>query len=90
LVSTFFDDYKRAYLHVTAELENKSTWNTECSVNIQITAELENGVCLVEHLQTENVLIPAQGRIQHTFKPVSGIVIVYYLLRLKLLMALNL
>ncbi|AAB70407.1 Contains similarity to Bos beta-mannosidase (gb/U46067) [Arabidopsis thaliana] len=80
LVSTFFDDYKRAYLHVTAELENKSTWNTECSVNIQITAELENGVCLVEHLQTENVLIPAQGRIQHTFKPVSGIVIVYYLL----------
>ncbi|KAL1195384.1 Mannosylglycoprotein endo-beta-mannosidase [Cardamine amara subsp. amara] len=69
LVSTFFDDYERAYLHVTAELENKSTWSTECSVNIQVTAELENGVCLVEHLQTENVLIPAQGHILHTFKP---------------------
>ncbi|EOA39601.1 hypothetical protein CARUB_v10008228mg [Capsella rubella] len=69
LVSSFFDNYKRAYLHVTAELENKSTWNAECSVTIQITAELENGVCLVEHLKTENVLIPAQGHIQHTFKP---------------------
>ncbi|CAH8356048.1 unnamed protein product [Eruca vesicaria subsp. sativa] len=69
LVSTFFDDYERAYLHVTAELENKSTWNAECSVNIQVTAELENGVCLVEHLHTENVLIPARGHIQHTFKP---------------------
>ncbi|KAJ0237721.1 Mannosylglycoprotein endo-beta-mannosidase [Hirschfeldia incana] len=69
LVSTFHDDYERAYLHVTAELENKSTWNAECSVNIQVTAELENGVCLVEHLHTEDVLIPARGHIQHTFKP---------------------
>ena len=72
LVSTFYDDYERAYLHVTAELENKSTWSADCSVNIQVTAELENGVCLVEHLHTENVLIPARGNIHHTFKPVSG------------------
>ncbi|CAN8311694.1 unnamed protein product [Cochlearia groenlandica] len=69
LVSTFFDDYKRAYLHVTTELENKSTWIADCSVNIQITKELENGFCLVEHLQTENVSIPAKGHIQHTFNP---------------------
>lgn len=78
LVSTFFDGYKRAYLHVTAELENKSKWNADCSVNIQVTAELENGVCLVEHVHTENVMIPAQGHIQHTFNQVSGLVIVYY------------
>ncbi|KAG2305466.1 hypothetical protein Bca52824_034117 [Brassica carinata] len=69
LVSTFCDDYETAYLHVTAELENKSSWTAECSVNIQVTAELENGVCLVEHLHTEDVLIPARGNIQHTFKP---------------------
>ncbi|KAG5391659.1 hypothetical protein IGI04_021622 [Brassica rapa subsp. trilocularis] len=69
LVSTFYDDYERACLHVTAELENKSTWSADCSVNIQVTAEFENGVCLVEHLHTENVLIPARGHIHHTFKP---------------------
>ncbi|KAL0797531.1 hypothetical protein Bca101_052705 [Brassica carinata] len=69
LVSTFFDNYKRVYLHVTTELENKSTWKADCSVTIQITTELENGVCLVEILHTENVIIPARGQIQHTFKP---------------------
>ena len=71
LVSTFFDNYKRVYLHVTAEFENKSTWKADCSVTIQITTELENGVCLVEILHTENVIIPARGVVQHTFKPVS-------------------
>ncbi|CAN7134543.1 unnamed protein product [Brassica rapa subsp. narinosa] len=69
LVSTFFDNYKRVYLHVTAEFENKSTWKADCSVTIQITTELENGVCLVEILHTENVIIPARGVVQHTFKP---------------------
>ncbi|XP_010528880.1 PREDICTED: mannosylglycoprotein endo-beta-mannosidase [Tarenaya hassleriana] len=69
LVSTFFDDYERVYLHVTTELENKSTWVTECSLNVQVTAELEGDICLVEHLQTEKVSVPAQGRIQHTFTP---------------------
>ncbi|KAL0697481.1 hypothetical protein Bca4012_053603 [Brassica carinata] len=69
LVSTFFDNYKRVYLHVTTELENKSTWKADCSVTIQITTELENGVCLVEILHTENVIIPARGKTQHTFKP---------------------
>lgn len=59
---------------MTTELENKSKWSADCSLNIQITSELEDGFCLVEHLYTENVMIPAQAHIQHTFNPVSGTV----------------
>ncbi|CAA6654061.1 unnamed protein product [Spirodela intermedia] len=35
LVSSFFDDFKRAYLHSTAEFENRSSWLAECSITIQ-------------------------------------------------------
>lgn len=62
---------------MTTELENKSTWKADCSVTIQITTELENGVCLVEILHTENVTIPARGNTQHTFKPVSVTLLLY-------------
>ncbi|OWM85363.1 hypothetical protein CDL15_Pgr018987 [Punica granatum] len=36
LVSSFFDNYKRVYLHATTELENKSSSVAECSLNIQL------------------------------------------------------
>ncbi|EEF49833.1 mannosylglycoprotein endo-beta-mannosidase [Ricinus communis] len=67
LVSTFFDGYKRVYLHTTTELENNSAWVAECNLNIQVTVELEGNFCLVEHLQTQHVSIPAGKSIQYTF-----------------------
>ncbi|KAL2325508.1 hypothetical protein Fmac_024566 [Flemingia macrophylla] len=67
LVSSFFDNYKRVYLHATTELENKSTWTAECSLSIYATTELEGGIHLVEQLQTRNLSIPARSRVQYTF-----------------------
>ncbi|KAK3200263.1 hypothetical protein Dsin_023678 [Dipteronia sinensis] len=67
LVSSLFDNYKRVYLHATTELENRSALAAECSLNIQVTMELEGGVCLVEHLQTQKLSIPARARVQYTF-----------------------
>ncbi|KAK7836705.1 mannosylglycoprotein endo-beta-mannosidase [Quercus suber] len=52
LVSSFFDDYKRVYLHATTELENRRAWVAECSLNIQVTTGVEGNICLVGHLQT--------------------------------------
>nr|AEN70941.1 beta-mannosidase [Gossypium schwendimanii] len=67
LVSSFFDRYTRVYLHATTELENRSSWVAECSLNIQVTTELEGSVCLMEHLKTQHVSIPPRARIQYTF-----------------------
>ncbi|KAL2345697.1 hypothetical protein Fmac_006982 [Flemingia macrophylla] len=67
LVSTFSDDYKTAYLHTTTELENRSALTAECSLNVQVTAEIEDSICLVEHLKTQNLSIPAKSRVQYTF-----------------------
>ena len=47
LVSLFFDDYKRVYLHATTELENRRAWVAECSLNIQVTTGVEGNICLV-------------------------------------------
>ncbi|KAK9137293.1 hypothetical protein Sjap_007887 [Stephania japonica] len=69
LVSSFFDDYTRVYLHATTELENRSDWTTECTLNIQVTTELEGSICLVEHLQAQHVSIPPKSHIQYTFPP---------------------
>ncbi|KAJ8768100.1 hypothetical protein K2173_021040 [Erythroxylum novogranatense] len=69
LVSTFYDGYKRVYLHATTELKNKGTSVADCSLNIQVTLELENGICLVEHLQTQHVSIPAGDSTTFTFPP---------------------
>lgn len=67
LVSSLFDNYKRVYLHATTELENTTDSVVECSLNIQVSTELEENICLLEHLQTQQVSIPAHGRVQHTF-----------------------
>ncbi|KAM7473749.1 hypothetical protein LguiB_020992 [Lonicera macranthoides] len=67
LVSTFFDNYERVYLHTTAEMINRSDWDAECSLNIQVTTELEGDICSVEHLQTEMLSIPAGAQVQYTF-----------------------
>ncbi|XP_042049817.1 mannosylglycoprotein endo-beta-mannosidase-like [Salvia splendens] len=66
LVSTFFDNYTRAYLHTTVELVNKSSWVAECSVKIQVGTELEGDVFLVEHVQTQHLSIPAGSNVLYT------------------------
>lgn len=68
-VSSFFDDFKRAYLHTTLELENKSSWLAECSLTLQVTTEVEGNICLVEHLQTHEVSIPPGTVLQYTIPP---------------------
>ncbi|XP_023747621.1 mannosylglycoprotein endo-beta-mannosidase [Lactuca sativa] len=67
LVSSFFDGYKRVYLHATAELVNKSAMSANCSLKILVSTELDGNTNLVEHLQTQNLSIPAQSNIQYTF-----------------------
>nr|GMD45345.1 mannosylglycoprotein endo-beta-mannosidase [Ipomoea batatas] len=67
LVSSFFDDYKRVYLHTTTELVNKSAWEAECSLNIQVSTELEGNMCLVEHLETQKVSLSPGAHVQYTF-----------------------
>ncbi|KAK7277929.1 hypothetical protein RJT34_22948 [Clitoria ternatea] len=67
LVSSFFDNYKRVYLHTTTELENRSSWTAECSLSIQVTTELEGSIHLVEQLQTQNLSVPARSRVQYSF-----------------------
>ncbi|KAL9320281.1 hypothetical protein ACSQ67_012120 [Phaseolus vulgaris] len=67
LVSTFSDDYKKAYLHTTIELQNKSSRTAECSLSVQVTLEPEDSIFLVEHLQTQNLSVPANSRVQYTF-----------------------
>ncbi|KAK7344233.1 hypothetical protein VNO77_13609 [Canavalia gladiata] len=67
LVSSFFDNYKRVYLHATTELENRSSWTAECSLSIHVTTELEGSIHLVEQLQTQNLSVPAKSRVQYTF-----------------------
>ena len=77
LVSSFFDDYKRVYLHATTELENRSAWVAECSLNIQVTTGIEGNICLVEHLQTQQLSIPAGSQVQYTFPEVSDSILFY-------------
>ncbi|WJX13225.1 mannosylglycoprotein endo-beta-mannosidase [Trifolium repens] len=67
LVSSFFDNYKRVYLHATTELENRSSWTAECSLSIHVTTELEGNIHLVEQLQTQNISVPAKSQLQYTF-----------------------
>ncbi|CAJ1976148.1 unnamed protein product [Sphenostylis stenocarpa] len=67
LVSSFFDNYKRVYLHATTELENRSSWTAECSLSIHVTTELEGSIHSVEQFQTQNVSIPPTSRVQYTY-----------------------
>lgn len=67
LVSSFFDDYKRVYLHATTELVNRSAEAADCSLKIEVSTTLEGNTCLVEHLQTEHLSIPAGSHVQYTF-----------------------
>nr|XP_029124102.1 mannosylglycoprotein endo-beta-mannosidase isoform X2 [Elaeis guineensis] len=69
LVSSFFDNFKRTYLHTTVELENKSSWLAQCSLTLQVATELEGNFSLVEHLQTYELSIPSKTSLQYTFPP---------------------
>ncbi|KAJ1695666.1 hypothetical protein LUZ63_012364 [Rhynchospora breviuscula] len=69
LVSSFFDEFKRSYLHTTVELQNKSSWVAECTVTLQVTTELEENICLVEHFQNTDLTIPAKSEIEYTLPP---------------------
>ncbi|KAL6565423.1 hypothetical protein OROHE_004478 [Orobanche hederae] len=66
IVSSFFDNYERAYLHTTMVLVNKSNLVAKCSLNIQVEAELDGNIFVVEHLQSHHLSIPAGSRVQHT------------------------
>ncbi|KAL5701850.1 mannosylglycoprotein endo-beta-mannosidase [Ranunculus cassubicifolius] len=69
VVSTFYDDYERAYLHTTIELENRSAWVADCSLTIQVTTEVEGNFCAVEHIETQKLSIPAGSSVSYTFPP---------------------
>ncbi|XP_074312296.1 mannosylglycoprotein endo-beta-mannosidase isoform X2 [Silene latifolia] len=67
LVSSFFDDYRRVYLHTTTELENRSGWVAECSLNIEVSIELEGDFCHVQPLPTQHLSIPPGACVQYSF-----------------------
>nr|Q5H7P5.4 RecName: Full=Mannosylglycoprotein endo-beta-mannosidase; Short=Endo-beta-mannosidase; Contains: RecName: Full=Mannosylglycoprotein endo-beta-mannosidase 31 kDa subunit; Contains: RecName: Full=Mannosylglycoprotein endo-beta-mannosidase 28 kDa subunit; Contains: RecName: Full=Mannosylglycoprotein endo-beta-mannosidase 42 kDa subunit [Lilium longiflorum]BAD89079.2 endo-beta-mannosidase [Lilium longiflorum] len=69
LVSSFFDMFRRAYLHSTVELENKSSWRAECSLTILVTTELDGDFNLIEYHQTHELSIPPESVIQYTLPP---------------------
>eukprot|EP01018_Ginkgo_biloba_P036614 Gb_03590 [translate_table: standard] len=69
LVSSFFDNLKRAYLHITAEFMNASSFSAECTLNVQVVIEVEGDVCLVEHVETQQLAIPAGASVLYTFPP---------------------
>jgi mannosylglycoprotein endo-beta-mannosidase len=71
LVSTFHDDFKRSYLHCALQLENKSSWLADCTLKIQVSAELEEDICLVEHLQSFAISIPPSSVLEYTTPPVT-------------------
>lgn len=77
LVSSFFDDFKRSYLHTTVELQNQSSWLAECSLSIQVSNELEGNICLVEHLQSYELSIPPSSVVQYTIPPVSTCIFLF-------------
>ena len=74
LVSSVFDNYKRVYLHCTAELINKSSKFAECSLNIQVVTELEGNICSVEHLQTKYIFIPAGAHVHYRIPKASCLI----------------
>nr|POE90430.1 mannosylglycoprotein endo-beta-mannosidase [Quercus suber] len=67
LVSSIFYYYKRVYLHYTTELENRSAWVAECSLNIQVTTRVEGNISLEGHILTQHVSIPVGSQVQYTF-----------------------
>ncbi|KAD3067495.1 hypothetical protein E3N88_35375 [Mikania micrantha] len=67
LVSSFFDDYKRVYLHSTVDLVNRSDKAANCSLSIQVSTELEGNTILVENLQTKQLSVSANSHAQYTF-----------------------
>ena len=56
-------------MHATTQLENRSAWVAECSLNIQVTTGVAGNICLIEHLQSQHLSIPAA--LQYTFHEVS-------------------
>lgn len=69
LVSSFFDDLKRVYLHTTAEFTNVSSLAADCTLKVQVALELEDGVCLIEHMETKELSIPGGTSVLYTFSP---------------------
>ena len=58
MVSSFFYNCKMVYMHATTQLENRSAWVAECSLNMQVTTGVAGNICLVEHLQSQHLSIP--------------------------------
>ena len=56
-------------MHATTQLENRSAWVAECSLNVQVTMGVAGNICLVEHLQSQHLSIPVA--LQYTFPEVS-------------------
>ncbi|XP_057821601.1 mannosylglycoprotein endo-beta-mannosidase isoform X1 [Cryptomeria japonica] len=69
LVSSFFDDLKRVYLHTTAEYTNASSLAADCTLKVQVSIELEDGMCLIEHVETQELAIPGGTSVLFTFQP---------------------
>ncbi|XP_020578190.1 mannosylglycoprotein endo-beta-mannosidase-like [Phalaenopsis equestris] len=69
LVSSFFDNYKRAYLHTTVDLENKSSAPAECTLTIQVSAGLDEEIFLLEHHHSYELSVTPGSLVHYTLPP---------------------
>ncbi|CAM6101571.1 unnamed protein product [Calypogeia fissa] len=67
LVTTFYDNYTRAYLHASTELHNASSEDMNCSVKINVTRNIEDEFCSVEHIHSTQLTVKGGTRISYTF-----------------------
>uniref|UniRef100_A0A0D9WG48 Beta-mannosidase n=1 Tax=Leersia perrieri TaxID=77586 RepID=A0A0D9WG48_9ORYZ len=50
-------------------LENTSSWLSDCTLKIQVSAEIEGNICLVEHLQSYEISVPPDSVLEYTIPP---------------------
>lgn len=67
LVSSFFDNYKRVYLHSSVELTNTSSKPMSCTINLEV--QMESGKNS-EHVIEQELMVAGEATVLFTFPPV--------------------
>eukprot|EP00249_Psilotum_nudum_P010087 c22324_g1_i1 orf=833-3763(-) len=69
LVGSFFDNFKRCYLHTSTEITNASSKSLNCILKLQASIEVEGEICLIEHMTEQELVIGGATTIMYTFPP---------------------
>lgn len=66
LVSSFFDNFKRVYLHSSIGITNTSSSSVACVIKLQVGIESKSSI---EHLSEQDLVIPGRTTALFTFPP---------------------